>query len=137
VSLVRIGGQLVDDERTCVVPGCDSHAPVEPYQAELPAKADELHRKAETYERLAKEARAEAEALSAEIETAQPHAFLCGGHKALLPPQLGGRWQPAGAWSVGLPMGGRAADEPGSQGETDTVAMTLAALYHEPAPAGL
>jgi hypothetical protein len=121
VSLVRIGGQLVDDERTCVVPGCDSRAPVEPYQAELPAKADELHRKAETYERLAKEARAEAEALSAEIETAQPHAFLCGGHKALLPPQLGGR----------------AADEPGSQGETDTVAMTLAALYHEPAPAGL
>jgi hypothetical protein len=53
VTLIRLAGQLLDDERTCVVPDCGAHAAAEPFQAELPAKADELRRKAEAYERLA------------------------------------------------------------------------------------
>jgi hypothetical protein len=140
VSLVRAGGQLVDDARTCVVPDCGAHAAAEPYQVELPAKADELRRKAEVYERLAKQARAEAEALGAEIETAQPRAFICGGHRERLPKVLVGPWAPVGAWYLGLPMGGRLSAKPGSQAEADTIARTLAALYAnqpEPASAGL
>jgi hypothetical protein len=135
MTLARRGGQLVDTERSCIVPDCPAHAPVEPYQAELPAKVDELRRKAEAYERLAKEARAEAEAIQAELELAKPYSYLCGAHKALLPPQLRGPWQPVGAWSVGLPMGGRLSAKPGSRAESNTISLTLAALYPEPAPA--
>jgi hypothetical protein len=141
VTLVRIGGQLVDDARTCVVPDCGAHAAAEPHQVELPAKADELRRKAEAYERLAKEARAEAEAIRAEIETAQPRVFICGGHRERLPKVLAAPWTPAGAWFLGLPMGGRLSAKPGSKAEADTIARTLAALdpshYREPASAGL
>jgi hypothetical protein len=135
VSLVRVGGQLLDDERHCVA--CDSFAVAESYQTTLPGKVDELRRKAEAYERLAKEARAEAEALEAEIETAEPHAYLCGGCRSRLPKQLVGPWQPVGAWYLGgIPQGGRCAAKPGSKAESHTIAVTLAALYPEPAPAG-
>jgi hypothetical protein len=143
VSLVRVGGQLVDDARTCVVPDCGAHAAAESYQVELPAQADELRRRAEAFERLAKEARAEAEAIGAEIETAQPRAFICGGHRDRLPKVLVGPWAPVGAWYLGLPQGGRLSAEPGSQAEAETIARTVAALdsnppqYREPASAGV
>jgi hypothetical protein len=134
VSLVRVGGQPLDDERSCVA--CDTFAVAEPYQTTLPGKVDELRRKAEAYERLAKEARAEADALEAAIETAEPHAFLCGGCRSRLPKQAVGPWEPVGAWSVGLPMGGRCAAKPGSKAESHTISVTLAALYPEPTPVG-
>jgi hypothetical protein len=43
-----------------------------------------------------------------------------------------GPWQPVGAWSVGLPMGGRLSAEPGSQAEAHIIARTLVALEPEP-----
>jgi hypothetical protein len=118
MSLVRVGGQVLDDERHCVA--CPTPAVAEPYQTTLPGRVDELRRKAEAYERLAKEARAEADALSAEIDTAEPHAFLCGGCKARLPAQMRGPWSP----------------KPGSKAESHTISVTLAALYPEPTPVG-
>jgi hypothetical protein len=126
VSLVKAGGQLVDDERSCIA--CDAPAVAEPYQATLPAKVEELRRQAKAFARLADEKRAEADALQAEIESATPHAFLCGGCKARLPHESRGPWAPTGAWSVGLPMGGRCADAPGSAAEADTISRTLAIL---------
>jgi hypothetical protein len=131
VTLTRLGGQLLDDERTCVA--CETPAVAEDFQTTLPAKVEELRVQARAYARLAAERAAEADALQAEIEAAQPHAYICGAHKALLPPQLRGRWQPVGAWSTGMPMGGRAHDKPGSPSEADTIARTLAALEPEPA----
>jgi hypothetical protein len=139
MSLVRVGGQLLDDERSCVA--CDTFAVVEEFQTTLPGKADELRRKAAAYERLAQEARAEAEALEAEIETAEPHAFLCGGCRSRLPKQAVGPWSPVGAWYLALPMGGRLSVKPGSQAEAEIVARTLATLeiqhYREPASFGI
>jgi hypothetical protein len=82
---------------------------------------------------------AEADTLEAEIETAQPHAYICGGCKSRLPADMRGPWSPVGAWYLALPMGGRLSVKPGSQAEADTIARTLAALpplYLEPAPAG-
>ena len=126
MTLTCLGGQLLDDERTCVA--CGTPAPAEPYQTTLPGKVDELRAKAEAYADLARRKVAEADALEAEIEAARPHAYLCGAHKAQLPPEMRGRWSPTGAWSVGLPMGGRANDKPGSQAEADTIAQTLTVL---------
>jgi hypothetical protein len=132
VSLIRIGGQLLDDERSCVA--CDTFAVAEPYQTTLPGKVDELRRKAEAYERLAKEAQAEAEALQADLELATPYPFICGGCRSRLPKQLRAPWSPVGAWSVGLPMGGRCSAKPGSLAESNIISVTLAALYPEPTP---
>jgi hypothetical protein len=140
MSLVRVGGQLVDDERTCVVPDCGSLAAVEPYQVELPGEADALDARADELQRQADRLRAEAETIRAQIETAQPHAFICGGCKSRLPKVLVGPWSPVGAWYLALPMGGRLSAKPGSQAEADTIARTLAALdsphYREPASVG-
>jgi hypothetical protein len=138
--IVRIGGgQLVDDERSCVA--CDTYAVAEPYQTTLPSKVDDLRAQARAYARLAEEKTAEADALEAEIETAQPHAFICGGCKSRLPKDAVALWQPTGAWYLALPMGGRLSVEAGSQAEADIIARTLAALdpphYREPATAGL
>lgn len=130
MTLRRLGGQLLDDERSCVA--CDAPAVAELYQTTLPGNVDELRRKAHAYAGLAKRYADEADALADEIESAQPHAFLCGPCKARLPAQMRGRWAPVGAWSVGLPMGGRASDAPGSQAETDTISRTLAALTPDP-----
>jgi hypothetical protein len=138
VTLTRRAGQLLDDERTCVVPDCGAHAPVEPYQVELPARADELRRKAEAFERLAKEARAEAEAIRAEIETAQPRPFICGGHRKRLPREVVSRWEPVPSPIAEVPAGGRLVVEPGA--EAEAIAQALAALeanpphYREPRP---
>jgi hypothetical protein len=128
--LVRAGGQLVDDERCCIA--CYAPAPAEPYQTTLPGKVAELRAKARAYARLAEEKAAEADKLQAEIESARPHAYLCGAHKAQLPPEMRGPWGPVGAWSVGLPMGGRLADAPGSQAETEIINRTLATLTPQP-----
>jgi hypothetical protein len=129
VTLFRLGGQLLDDERSCVA--CDAPAPAEDFQTTLPGKVEELRAKARAYADLAKRKAAEADALQAEIESAQPHAFLCGAHKAQLPPEMRGPWSPVGAWSVGMPMGGRLSDAPGSQAETDHINRTLATLTPE------
>jgi hypothetical protein len=102
VTLIRLAGQLLDDERTCMVPACGALAAAEPFQAELPAKADELRRKAEAYERLAREARDEAEAIRAEIEAAEPRPYLCAGHRDQLPRDLRGPWEttPSDRWGA-------------------------------------
>jgi hypothetical protein len=138
VTLVRVGGQLLDDERSCVA--CDAHAVAESYQTVLPGRVDDLRAQARAFARLAEEKAAEADRLEAEIESAQPHAYLCGSCKALLPAQLCGPWSPTGAWSVGLPMGGRLAEPSGSRAEAEIVARTRHVLeiqhYHEPEPAG-
>jgi hypothetical protein len=137
VSLVRVGGQLVDDERSCVA--CDTFAVAEPYQTTLPGDADALDARADELQRQVDRLRAEAEAIRTQVETAEPHAFICGGCKARLPKALVGPWAPVGAWFLGLPQGGRTSAEPGSQAEAVIVARTLAALdsSHEPATAGL
>jgi hypothetical protein len=132
MSLRRLGGQVLDDERSCVA--CDAPAVAEPYQTTLPDKVAELRKAAVTCADLAKRKAAEADALEAEIEAAQPHAFLRGGCKARLPSTMRGPWSPRGAWSVGIPMGGRLADAPGSPAEADTIARTLAVLT--PVPEG-
>jgi hypothetical protein len=131
VTLTRLGGQLLDDERACIA--CDAPAVAEDYQTTEPGRVEELRTQARAFARLAAEKAAEADALEAEVESAQPHAYLCGGCKQRLPAQLRGRWQPVGAWSTGMPMGGRASDKPGSPSEADTIARTLAALNPEPA----
>jgi hypothetical protein len=123
MSLRGVGGQVLDDERHCIV--CAAHAVAEPYQTTLPGKVADLRAQAQAYARLAEEKAAEADALQAEIETAQPHAYICGPHKALLPAHLRGPWSPTGAWSVGLPMGGRLSAEPGSQAEAHAISRTL------------
>jgi hypothetical protein len=139
LSIVRLTGQLLDDERTCVVDGRDSLASVEPYQVELPEREAELRRKAEAYERLAKEARDEADAIRAEIESAQSHAYICGGHRSRLPKDVIGRWTPV-ASLAGLPAAGRLVAEPGSKVEAEAIAEALDALdanpprYREPRP---
>jgi hypothetical protein len=135
MTLRRAGGQLIDDERTCVA--CDAPAVAEPFQSALPAKVAELRAKAQAYADLAKRKAAEADALHTEIESAQPHVFLCGGCKARLPHESRGPWSPVGAWSVGLPMGGRCADAPGSQAEAETIARTLAVLTPDPIGAAI
>jgi hypothetical protein len=100
--------------------------------------ADELRRKADAYERLAKEARAEAEAIHAEIESATPMLFICGGHRARLPREVITRWEPVPSVIAEVPAGGRLVVNPGSQAEA--VAVTLAHLeanpahYREPRP---
>jgi hypothetical protein len=138
VTLIRLAGQLLDDERTCVVPDCGAHAAAEPFQAELPAKADELRRKAEAYERLAREARDEAEAIRAEIEAAEPRPYLCAGHRDQLPRDLRGPWETTPSPIAGVPAGGRLNVEPGS--EAAAIAQALAAReanpvrYREPRP---
>lgn len=82
--IVRIGGgQLVDDERSCVA--CDTYAVAEPYQTTLPSKVDDLRAQARAYARLAEEKTAEADALEAEIETAQPHALSAVGASRVCP----------------------------------------------------
>jgi hypothetical protein len=130
VTLIRLAGQLLDDERTCVVPDCGAHTPVEPFQVELPAKADELRRKAEAFERLAREARDEAEAINAQIEAAEPRPFICGGHRARLPREVVSRWEPVPLVIAEIPAGGRLVVEPGSQAEA--IAQALAALEANP-----
>jgi hypothetical protein len=96
----------------------------------LDARADELQRQVDRL-------RAEAEAIRVQVESAQPHAYICGGCRSRLPKQAVGSWEPVGAWYLALPMGGRLSIEPGSQAEAEIIARSLAALYHEPAPAGL
>jgi hypothetical protein len=132
MTLVRLDGQLLDDERSCVA--CDAPAVAESYQTALPGKVEELRTQARAYARLAEEKAAEADALQAEIDGARPHAYLCGGCKSRLPHQMRGPWSPApgAAWSTGMAMGGRLADAPGSQAEADTIARTLAALNPDP-----
>jgi hypothetical protein len=138
VTLVRRAGEVLDDERHCVA--CDTYAVAEQFQTTLPGRVDDLRAQARAFARLAEEKTAEADALEAEIDTAEPHAFLCGGCKAALPRELRGPWSPVGAWSTGMPMGGRLADAPGSRTEAEIVARTRHALeikhYYEPAPAG-
>jgi hypothetical protein len=137
MSLVRVGGQLVDDERSCVA--CDAFAVAEPYQTTLPGEADALEARADELQRQADELRSQADAIRAELELPKPYSYLCGGCRSRLPKQLVGPWAPTGAWYLALPMGGRLSAEPGSQAEADIVARTLAALsphYLEPAPAG-
>ena len=132
MSLRRLGGQVLDDERSCVA--CDAPAVAEPYQTTLPGKVAELRTQARAYARLAEEKAAEADALQAQIDAAQPHAYLCGGCKSRLPHQMRGPWSPApgAAWSTGMAMGGRLADAPGSPAEADTIARTLHALTPDP-----
>jgi hypothetical protein len=38
VTLIRLAGQLLDDERTCVVPDCGALAVAEPFQVERPGQ---------------------------------------------------------------------------------------------------
>jgi hypothetical protein len=106
VTLIRLAGPLLDDERTCVVPDCGSHAPVEPFQVELPEREAELRRKAEAFERLAREARDEADAIGAEIEAAEPRPYLCGGHLRQMPREVRTRWEPVPSSSPKCPQEG-------------------------------
>jgi hypothetical protein len=138
VTLIRLTGQLLDDERSCVVDGCDSLAAAEPYQVELPEREAELRRKAEAYERLATEARDQAEAVRAEIDGAKPRPFLCGGHRQQLPRNFRGPWEAVPSLISGMPVAGRLVVQPGC--EANAIAATLAALeanpihYREPQP---
>jgi hypothetical protein len=138
MTIRRVGGQLLDDGRTCIA--CDAPAVAEAFQTTQPGKVEELRAQARAYARLAAEKAAEADALQAEVESARAHAFLCGTCKSRLPSTMRGPWSPVGAWSTGLPMGGRLTDAPGSQAEADICARTLAALndnpygYREPRP---
>jgi hypothetical protein len=136
VSLVRVGGQLLDDERSCVA--CDTHAVAEEFQTTLPGEADALDARADKLEAEVDRLRAQAEAIRTELELAEPYSFICGGCRSCLPKQLVGPWAPVGAWYLALPMGGRLSVKPGSQAEADIIARTLAAQhYHEPAVAGM
>lgn len=139
MTLVRLGGQILDDDRSCVA--CTALAPAEDHQTTLPGKVDELQRQADLLQREVDALRAKAEAVRAEIDNAKPHAYLCGPCKSRLPGELRGPWSPVGAWYLGgLPMGGRLADKPGSPAEADHIAKARAALdanppaYREPRP---
>jgi hypothetical protein len=140
VTLTRLGGQLLDDERACVVPDCGSSAVAEPYQTTLPARLAELRLKVQAYERLTEEARAEADALAAEIEAAEPRAFICGGHRACLPNDVIVHWSPVASHIAGMPAPGRLTAEPGSKAEAAAIAKAIQAVadrpprYREPVP---
>lgn len=140
MTLARVGGQLVDSERTCIVPDCGSPAAAEPYQVELPRKADELERHADALQRQVDELRSQAEAVRAEVESAQPRSYICGGHRDRPPREVIGRWAPVPSAIAELPAAGRLDAEPGSQAEAEAIATTLVALdahpprYREPQP---
>jgi hypothetical protein len=72
LTLVRRGGQLLDDERHCVA--CPTLAVAEEHQTVLPGKVQDLRAQARAFARLAEEKAAEADALEAKIESAEPHA---------------------------------------------------------------
>ena len=75
MTLRRTSAGWVDDARSCIT--CLAPAPAEPHQRELPERAAELRNEAKAYERLAKERRARADAIDAEIKAAVAPAFLC------------------------------------------------------------
>jgi hypothetical protein len=73
-----------------------------------------------------------AEAIRAEIDAAEPRAFICGGHRARLPRDLVVYWETVPAYAPAMPAAGRLVA--GSQAEI--VARTRQVLeiqhYHEP-----
>jgi hypothetical protein len=134
MTLVRIGGQLVDDERSCVVPECSSAAAAEPYQTTLPAKLADLRSQAKAYARLAAAKALEADALEADIDAAEAHAYICGGHRSRLPRDVIGNWSPVPSVIAELPAAGRLDVEPGTPAEADAIAQAMAALDANPPP---
>jgi hypothetical protein len=124
MTVVRRGGVLLHEDRTCALPACGALQPVGAAEVDLPRQATAMRTRAEALEAEATRLRHQADALDAEVAAFEPRPWLCSGHRLrIYAPALVQQW--AGGY-----LGADPHSELGQQVLTDT--LDDIAAHHVP-----
>jgi hypothetical protein len=126
MTVVRRGGVLLHDDRTCAVAVCGALQPVTTPEVALPRQAAAMRSQADGLEAEATRLRRQADALDAEVADFTPRPWLCEGHRVrIYDPTLARRW-----------AGGHLLADPGSKIGRQVLADTLADIEVHPLARG-